>query len=210
MAQVKAHVRKTKKGQSMVRAHGRTKPMARKAKVAVHKIPVFKFDNEWDFEKARLLLEMQGLDGKTLTVDERNRYEQMVTDFLWKRLHSEVPDIENFLNGKSGGFNKAELRHHDTPIISIHGSFYMQLISENSRRNWIWESVELTPLGFIFNNDRNNYFSHQVAKEMKEAIPDTKIGGLVRMKKLVKSLKLEDYEKQDLLDQLENKLRELR
>lgn len=131
-------------------------------------IKSIKLNSKWDYQKAMLLLKMDGLDGKTLTTQRKDKLNKEVTLFLWKEINKQFPRIKEFCKGFSGGFNKSDERHYKTPIISIHGIFYMQLICVNDRDNWIWESIELEPLRFYFNEE--NYLRDLVVEAMNKSI----------------------------------------
>lgn len=125
----------------------------------------------WDIQKAKLVLEMSGVssEGLTgLTNEIRENFKKEITLYLWKKMQEQFPKIKEFCTGKTGGFNKSEKRHFNTPIINIHGDFYLQLISLNNHNNWIWESVSLEPFRFEFNE--SGYLKSLLIDAMNKAI----------------------------------------
>lgn len=118
--------------------------------------------DEWDYQRAKLLLEYQGLSGQGLTNEQRDILEKEVSLFIWKEIKKQFPQIEKFCTEKAGQFNLIEKRNFETPIICIHGHFYMQLIAENNKDAWCWESVDLQPYRFYFNE--HGYFKECVKK----------------------------------------------
>ena len=111
-------------------------------------------NNKWDYQKAKLLLRWDGLDSSSgLTVEQRENLQKEITLFLWTEIKKYFPEIEEYCTGQSRRLNKCESRHYGTPIINIHGSFYMQYITKSTAREWSWESIELDPYRFYFNED---------------------------------------------------------
>ena len=132
------------------------------------KVESIRIKNEWDYQKGKLLLEWNGLDGSAINHYQRDYLEKEITKFLWDNIKKQFPDIEKFCTERRGGFNKPESRNHNTPIISIHGSFYMQLVGQNNRNEWIWETIELEPYRFYFNED--GYFKRLVIDAINKLI----------------------------------------
>ena len=152
--------------------------------------------DEWDYQKAYYLLNMQGIDGKTLTYEQAKELEKKVTLFLWENVKKQFPQIEKFLTNKRGGFNKISKDDYNTPIINIHGHFYMQLISQNNKYNWVWESIDLEPYRFFFNEE--GYFKGLVRKAINNSI----MKGLSKKEhyeKLITALNNVDTYKTDIL-----------
>jgi len=147
----------------------------------------YKIKNHWDYQRAKLVLEMAGISSegiKNLSTARRNIYEKKITLFLWEKIKEQFPEVEQFCTSKTGNLNKCDKDNHNTPIINIHGSFYMQLVSENNNRAWCWESIDLEPFRFYFNEE--GYFKNLVIAGMNKAI----IGGYdkERFKPLVEAL----------------------
>jgi len=124
--------------------------------------------NKWDYQRGKLLLDMNGIDGKVLTNEQRLYLEKEITLFLWKSVKEQFPQLEEFLSERKGNFNTVDERHYNTSIICIHGSFYLQLINENSRSGWCWESIDLEPYRFYFNEE--GYFKSLVIKGINDAL----------------------------------------
>lgn len=110
----------------------------------------------WDVQKAIELLEIQGLDGSVLKSEQYHTLVNYVTRFIWECIKVQCPTIEKFCTGKTGGFNLCEPRNNGTPIISINGHFYMQLITESSRNCWNWQSIDLNNV-YRFNFNHYKY-----------------------------------------------------
>jgi len=102
------------------------------------------FKDKWDYQRAKYLLEIAGLgnEGINITQEQRVKFETEITKFLWAEINKQFPQIGQFCNSKRGGFNKPEEKNHNTPIICIHGSFYMQLVGQNTSKSWIWKSID--------------------------------------------------------------------
>ncbi|MEM2445732.1 MAG: hypothetical protein QW734_03655 [Candidatus Bathyarchaeia archaeon] len=132
------------------------------------KIRDFKIEDEWDIQRAYLILQLNAIDGRILSQEKREEYEKKITKFLWENVKKQFPKIEKFLTGKKGGFNKADERYYNTPIINVGGDFYMQLIGHNTRKRWIWEEVKLEPYRFFFNSE--GYFREQVVNAINKLI----------------------------------------
>lgn len=126
----------------------------------------------WDIQRAKYVLRMLGLSSEGvegLSHEDKTELERQVTLYLWGKIKEQFPDIEKFCKSKRGGFNKKDIRNFDTPIINIHGSFYMQLVGHNSERvGWIWETIELEPYRFEFNHE--NYFKDLVVEGVNKLI----------------------------------------
>lgn len=125
----------------------------------------------WDYQRATYILRMCGLssDGISgLTQEEKYNFEEKITFYLWEQIKKQFPKIEDFCNSRTGGFNKCEKNHFNTPIINIHGSFYLQLITLNNINNWCWEIIDLTPYRFEFNEE--GYFKGLVVDGINKAI----------------------------------------
>ncbi len=125
----------------------------------------------WDIQRAKLILSMCGLssDGiNGLNSEDRKTIEKEIILYLWKKINEQFPKIKSFCVGKTGGFNKIEEKNFNTPIINIGGSFYMQLISLNNKNNWCWETIELEPCRFEFNEE--GYFKGLVVDAMNKSI----------------------------------------
>lgn len=130
-----------------------------------------KLKDVWDIQRAKLILEMSGLssDGVTgLTYEDKKILEEHITLYLWEQINKQFPQIKKFCNNKTGGFNPCDKDKFNTPIINIHGDFYMQLISLNNSHNWIWESISLEPYRFEFNQE--GYFKGLVVEAINKAI----------------------------------------
>jgi len=122
----------------------------------------------WDLQKAQYLLKMEGLSGNILNRDLSNKYTEKITLYLWEQINKQFPQIKDFCNGKTGGFNKCSDDKYKTPIINIHGDFYLQLISLNDRSDWVWEGISLKPYRFNFNEE--GYFKGLVVDGINKAI----------------------------------------
>jgi len=130
-----------------------------------------KLKDVWDIQRATYILKMCGLssDGiKGLSQEEKTEFKKQITLYLWKKIKEQFPQIESFCKDRTGGFNKIKDKNYKTPIICIHGSFYMQLISENNKNAWCWESVDLTPYRFEFNEE--GYFKKLVIDAINKAL----------------------------------------
>ncbi|MFH8119465.1 MAG: hypothetical protein QXS37_01495 [Candidatus Aenigmatarchaeota archaeon] len=145
----------------------------------------FEIKDEWDIQKACLILQLDRIGGIILSPEKREEYERKIIKFLWENIKKQFPKIEKFLKGKKGGFNKKSRRWYNTPIISVGGDFYMKLIGGDND-NWSLESVKLEPYEFFFNSD-GRYFREQVVNAINKLI----IGGYNKVedfKKLVDAL----------------------
>jgi len=145
--------------------------------------------DEWDYQRAKLLLELSAVGGEeNLTAEQVKTLEKEVTLFLWREIKKQFPAIEKFCTDRKGQFNKCSKEHYNTPIISIYGNFYMQLIAENNKNAWVWESVELEPYRFYFNE--TDYFKKQVLQAMKNLI----VNGEAKKSNFSKLIKAMDKE----------------
>lgn len=129
-----------------------------------------KLKDVWDLQRAKKVLEMCGLSSegvRGITHEELKTFEEKITLYLWEQIKKQFPKIESFCNGKTGGFNKCEVKNYNTPIICIYGDFYLQLISLNNKNNWCWESVSLEPYRFEFNED--GYFQGLILDAMNKS-----------------------------------------
>ncbi len=125
----------------------------------------------WDIQRAKKVLEILGLSSNGvigLTIEQKKKLEKEITIYLWNQILKQFPQIKSFCNGKTGGFNKCEKEKENTPIINIHGSFYLQLISLKDSRNWCWESINLEPYRFAFNEE--GYFKGLIVDGINKAI----------------------------------------
>lgn len=125
----------------------------------------------WDIQRATLVLRMCGLSPDAvndLSNDDRLRFEKEITSYLWVKIQEQFPKIKEFTHGKTGGFNKSDERNHNTPIICIHGNFYLQLIKLNDMNNWAWESIDLEPYRFEFNEE--GYFKNLIVAGINKVI----------------------------------------
>jgi hypothetical protein len=129
-----------------------------------------KFEDKWDYQRAKLLLEMDGLSGGVLNNEQRKEFKKEITLFLWGEIKKYFPEIEKFCTSKSGMINKIEEDHFNTPIVCIHGLFYMQYIRKSNRDEWSWDSINLDPYRFYFNE--YNYLKNLFEKVEKEAISE--------------------------------------
>jgi len=127
-----------------------------------------KIDNEWDYQKGKLLLDMAGSSGIELKQEDFEFLKKEITLFLWRKVKEQFPGIEKFCKGRYGGFNKIEKRNFGTPIINIYGNFYLQLIAQNNRNNWIWVEVDLEPYRFFFNEE--GYLKNQIVDAANKLI----------------------------------------
>lgn len=133
------------------------------------KIENVEIKDEWDYQKGKLLLEMQGVSGAILTPEQSGYLDKEITKFLWREVQKQFPRITEFLTNKKGGFNSIDgTRNFNTPIIGIFGHFYMQLIGQSNSRNWIWQSVDLEPYRFYFNQE--GYLRSQITDAMNKLI----------------------------------------
>jgi hypothetical protein len=125
----------------------------------------------WDIQRAKKVLEICGLSSEgvlNLNQKDKGLIEKEITLYLWKKINEQFPKINKFCHGRTGGFNLCEERNYKTPIINIHGSFYLQLISLNNKNNWCWESIDLEPYRFEFNEE--GYFQNLLIDGMNKAI----------------------------------------
>ena len=127
--------------------------------------------NVWDIQRAKKVLEMLGLSSEGvsgISQKEVKEWEKKITLYLWDNIKKQFPQIEKFCNEKKGGFNKIEERNFNTPITNIFGDFYLQLIGQNNKNEWIWESVSLEPYRFEFNEE--GYFKGLVVDAINKLI----------------------------------------
>jgi len=124
----------------------------------------------WDIQKAKKILEIGGISGdvKGLNKEVREKFEKEITFYLWKNMLKQFPKLKEFCIGKTGGFNEIKEKQFNTPIINIYGDFYIQLIVLNNKNNWVWESVNLEPFRFEFNEE--GYFKDLIVEAINKAI----------------------------------------
>jgi len=110
-------------------------------------------NDDFDYHKGALLLRWQGISGGILTTEQRDELEKKIVKYLWGEIQKYFPNIKQYCTEKTGKFNRCTNRNHRTPIICIHGHFYMQYIIENNSETWNWESIDFEPYRFNFNED---------------------------------------------------------
>ncbi|MEM2445731.1 MAG: hypothetical protein QW734_03650 [Candidatus Bathyarchaeia archaeon] len=133
------------------------------------KIRDFKIEDEWDIQRAYLILQLDEIIiGGLLSQEIKEEYKRKITEFLWENVKNHFPKIEKFLTDEKGGFNKAYEKYYNTPIINIDGIFFMQLIGSDKNGKLIWEAVKLEPYGFFFNSGK--YFIDMVIDAVNRLI----------------------------------------
>ncbi|MEM2445730.1 MAG: hypothetical protein QW734_03645 [Candidatus Bathyarchaeia archaeon] len=150
----------------------------------------FELKNGWDVQRDYLILRLDGINGKLLTKNQREKYKRKVTKFLWKNVEKYFPKIGMFLTDEKGGFNIEMVAHYNTPIICSYGDFYMKLIGSDENGKLIWEDVKLEPIGFILGGGK--YFRDIVIDAVNRLI--------------IRGSKMEDFK--ELIDAL-NETREV-
>ena len=67
-----------------------------------------KLNDKWDFQRAKLTLEMLGISSNGvngISQKQKEVLEKEVSLFLWKEVKKQFPKIETFCHGKRGGLN---------------------------------------------------------------------------------------------------------
>lgn len=122
----------------------------KKMKIKVEDIEI---NDEWHYAIGKCLLDMQNYGSDCITWQQRDILQEQISKWLWEQVQKQFPRIVDFVSERAGEFNFITKDNFDTPIISIGGSFYMQLIGKNDKHNWITQSIDFQPHRFFFNEE---------------------------------------------------------